>query len=319
MNETSNKRKMKAIRLRERGGPENFAYEDIEIPQVSGSELLIKVCAAAITPTELTWNSSYTTRKGTDRLPVTPSFEVSGIVERKGKEVMHLREGDAVYGLLDFWRDGAAAQYVVADADKIALKPENLDHVAASSLTLSGLTAWQSLFEQADLSSDERVLIHGASGGVGSLAVQLAHWKGAHVIGTCSKSKTALVQSLGANEVIDYASRKFEEVVEDVDLIVDTVGGETLSRSWQVLKEGGTLVTVADDIDPEMAESRNATGISFLVEPNRNQLREIASLADSGLLKPVVSEVYDLKNAREAYMAGLSGHNTGKIVLKVSE
>lgn len=309
--------KMKAIRMHRRGGPHDFIYEDVGIPEISGNQVLVRVYAAAITPTELSWNSSYVTRDGKERFPVTPSFEVSGVVEKTGTEVKHLRQGDEVYGLLDFWANGAAAEYVVCEADGMALKPETVNHVEAASLTLSGLTAWQALFEHGKLSSGDRVLIHGAGGGVGSLAIQLAHWKGAHIIGTCSSGKAMLVRNLGADEVIDYGSQDFEDILSGINLVLDTVGGETLNRSWKTLSKGGTIVTVADDIDPEIERRYGAHGISFLVQPNRKQLAEISRLVDSDILKPMVQEVFPLKDAENAYTSGLSNHNTGKIVLKV--
>lgn len=303
--------------MQTRGGPENLVYEDAEIPGISNGEVLIKVHAASITPTELTWNSSYTDKEGIDRLPSIPSFEISGVVDRVADGVNHLKEGDEVFGLLDFWRNGGAAEYVAIGASEIALKPANVDHIQAASLPLSGLTAWQALFDHGKLTSGKRVLIHGAAGGVGSLAVQLAHWKGAYVIGTCSKNKAPLVHQLGAEEVLDYNSQKFEEIIRGVDLVLDTVGGDTLKRSYQTVRKGGMIVTVADDINEEMLKKYQINGISFLVQPDRNELKEIAMLVDSGRIKPVIQEVYPLKDAEEAFRSGIENHNTGKIILRV--
>lgn len=308
---------MKAVRMHSRGGPENLKYEDADIPRISSGEVLIKVHAASITPTELTWNSSFTDRNGKDRLPSIPSFEISGQVHSVGERVNHLKEGDEVYGLLDFWRNGGAAEYLAIDASEISLKPTTVDHLSSASLPLSGLTAWQALFDHGKLSSGEKVLILGAAGGVGSLAVQLAHWKGAHVIGTCSKGKGALVRQLGADEVIDYNSQNFEEIVNDLDLVLDTVGGETLDRSYKTVRKGGMLVTVADDISEDLLKEFGINGVSFLVRPDRNELKEIAMLADKGIIKPVIQETFPLKDAREAFISGTVNHNTGKIVLRV--
>lgn len=309
--------RMKAVMTHARGGPENLVYEEARIPKISDGEVLIKVVAASITPTELSWNSSYTDRNGNDRLPSIPGYEISGVVDAVSEGVKHLKAGDEVYGLLDFWRNGGAAEYVAIDASGITLKPATIDHVSAASLPLSGLTAWQALFDHGKLSSGEKVLIHGAAGGVGSLAVQLASWKGAHVVGTCSRGKIPLVHQLGAEEAVDYASQKFEDLVEDVDLVLDTVGGETLNRSYQTVRKGGMVVTVADDIGDEMLQEFEIRGISFLVQPDRNELREIAMLVDSGKLKPVIQATFPLKKAKDAFKTGLSGHNTGKTVLRV--
>ncbi len=311
--------KMKAVRMHSRSGPENLFYEETNIPQLLDGEVLIEVHAASITPTELTWNSSYTTKDGQDRIPSIPSYEISGVVDKVSEKVHHLKQGDEVYGLLDFWRNGGAAQYVAIDAENIALKPVTVDHISAASLPLSGLTAWQALFDHGNLQRGQSVIIHGASGGVGSLAVQLAHWRGAHVIGTCSRSKHQLVSQLGADEIIDYKTQKFEEVAKKVDVVLDTVGGETLSRSYQTVKRGGVLVTVADDADGALAMERGIKAVSFLVRPDRNQLREIAMLVDSGKLRPVIQETFPLMNARQAFQSGINNHNTGKIVLEVKQ
>ena len=304
--------------MHSRGGPENLVYEEADIPKISRGEVLIRVHAASITPTELTWNSSFTDRNKKERFPVIPSFEVSGTVSGLSSEVNHLKVGDEVYGLLDFWRNGAAAEYVATDAAEITLKPSALDHISAASLPLSGLTAWQALFDHGHLIPGQVVLIHGAAGGVGSLAVQIAHWKGAEVIGTCSRGKEAIVRQLGANQVIDYGNARFEDVANGVDLVVDTVGGEVLNRSYQTVRRGGTVVTVADDINEELARKYGAKGISFLVEPNRRELREIALLADSGKIRPVIQETFQLRDARQAFISGIANHNTGKIVLRVT-
>ncbi len=319
MKKSETQERMKAVRMHARGGPENLVFEDVGIPEIRDGEVLIKVHAASITPTELTWNSSYTDDRGNERIPSIPSFEISGTVHKISDGVNHLKVGDEVFGLLNFWRNGGAAEYVAIEAAGIALKPATIDHVSAASLPLSGLTAWQALFDHGGLSAGKKVLIHGAAGGVGSLAVQLAHWKGAYVIGTCSKGKMPLVKQLGAEVVLDYNAQKFEELVKDVDLVLDTVGGETLNRSYQIVKKGCMIVTVADDINEELLRKYEIKGVSFLVQPDRNELREIAMLVDLGNVKPVVQETYPLKDAKDAFISGIRSHNTGKIVLKVVE
>ena len=309
---------MKAVRIHSRAGPEALVYEDAPVPKITKGDALIKVHAAAITPTEFTWNSTFTTADGKDRLPVVPSFEVSGTVQEVASDVSDFSVGDAVHGLLDFWRDGAAAEYVAARAVDLALKPRSLDHVHAAAVPLSGLTAWQALFDHANLSAGDRVLIHGAAGGVGTWAVQFAHWRGAHVIGTASPTKHAFLRELGADEVLDYTAVRFEDKIRDVDVILDAVGGETLERSWGVLRRGGVLVTVAGDAPEEKASKYGVRGVSFLVQPNRSQLTQISQLIDGGTVRPIIEAVYPLSRAREAYERGLLGHNRGKLVLQVS-
>jgi len=299
-----------------RAGPEALVYEEAPVPEPNEGDALIRVRAAGITPTEFTWCSTFTTKDKKDRLPVIPGFEVAGTVER-AQEGSGLSKGDQVYGLLDFWRDGSAAEYVAARASDMAPCPGSLDFIQAAAIPLSGLTAWQGLFDHAEVSQGDRVLVHGAGGGVGSYALQLARWKGAHVIATCSATKADLVRELGADEVIDYARTRFEEEVGGVDAVLDTVGGETLERSWGVIRKGGTLVTIVDDAPEAKATGYGVRGVSMLVEPSRSQLNEIARLVDQGKVRPIVKGVFPLSDARTAYEKGLSGHNTGKTVLKV--
>jgi len=309
---------MKAVRMHTRAGPEALVYEDVPVTKITKGDALIKVHATAITPTEFTWNSTFTTSDGKDRLPIVPSFEVSGTVQEVASDVSDLSVDDAVHGLLNFWRDGAAAEYVAARAADLAPKPRSLDHVHAAAVPLSGLTAWQALFDQANLSAGDRVLIHGAAGGVGTWAVQFAHWRGAHVIGTASRTKHDFLRELGADEVLDYTAVRFEDKIRDLDVVLDTVGGDTLERSWRILRRGGTLVTVAADAPAEKATKYGVRGVSFLVQPNRLQLVKISQLIDGGTVRPIVEAVFPLSRAREAYEQGLLGHNRGKLVLQVS-
>jgi NADPH:quinone reductase-like Zn-dependent oxidoreductase len=292
-------------------------YEDAPEPHVASGEALIRVHAAAITPTELTWNSTWTDSDGKDRRPIVPSFEVSGVVERVATGVSDLKPGDAVYGLLNFWRDGAAAEFVAARAADLAPMPKSLDHVRAAAVPLSGLTAWQALFDHADLAAGDRVLIHGAAGGVGTFAVQFAHCRGAHVIGTASKRNGGFLKELGADEALDYASVRFEDATRPVDVVIDTVGGDTLDRSWSVLRRGGVLVAIAGDVSEDKAAKFGVRGVSMLVQPNRQQLIQIAELIDAGNIRPIVDAVFPLPRSREAFERGLQAHNRGKLVLQV--
>ena len=310
---------MKAIRAHVRAGPEVLVYEDAPLPKISQGQALVKVHAAGITPTEFTWNSTFTTSDGRERLPTIPGFELSGTVQEVASGVSGLSVCDQVYGLLNFWRDGAAAEFAAVQANDLALKPRSLDHLHAAAVPLSGLTAWQALFDHARLSAGDQVLIHGAAGGVGSWAVQLAHWRGAHVIGTASKSNHTFLRELGADEVLDYTATRFEDNVRDVDVVLDTVGGDTLQRSWGILRKGGVLVTIVGDAPAEIAEKFGVRGVSMLVQPSRDQLNQIGQLIDGGTVRPIVQEVFPLARAREAYELGLRGHNRGKLVLQVSE
>jgi len=308
---------MKAVRTYVHAGPEALTYEDVAMPNITKGEALVKVYAAGITPTEFTWNSTFVTSDGKDRLPVVPGFEVSGVVDKVASDSCGLSQGDAVYGLLDFWRDGAAAEYVAVRACDLAVKPISLDHVHAAAVPLSGLTAWQALFDHAKLLAGDRLLIHGAAGGVGTWAVQFAHWRGAHVIATASAHNHEFLKGLGADEVLDYNSVRFEDEVRGADVVLDTVGGDTLERSWGILHRGGALVTIVGDAPAEKAAKFGVRAVSMLVQPSRDQLNQIGKLIDEDTVRPIVQHVFPLGRAREAYEQGLRGHNRGKLILQV--
>jgi NADPH:quinone reductase-like Zn-dependent oxidoreductase len=305
---------MKAIRLHTRGGPEAFVYDEAPQPHPEEGEVPVRVHAAAVTPTELAWVPTWTTPTGKPRqFPIILGHEFSGQVTAIGSRVTDVAAGDLVYGLNDWFRDGAQAEYCVARAKEVARKPRSVDHVGAAVTPISALTAWQGLIERGRLLAGQRVLIHGATGGVGVFAVQLARWRGAHVIGTASASNVAFVRGLGADEVIDYRAQRFEDVVHEVDVVFDTVGGETLERSWGLLKPGGRLVTIATS--GEGSQDPRMRGAFFIVQANRAQLAEIARLIDAGQLRPVVDAIFPLAQARLAY-EHKPAH--GKVVLRVA-
>src|SRR5256714_30177 len=274
---------MKASCLRGRGGPEAYAYEVAPQPRPGEGEGLVRVHAAGVIHTELSWVPTWTTRAGEPRpLPVIPGHEFSGEIAAMGAGVRDLGVGDLVYGLNDWYRNGAQADYCVALVADCAPKPASVDHVHAAATPISALTAWQGLVERAGLAAGQRVLIHGAAGGVGTIAVQLARWRGARVTGTASAANLDFVRGLGADEVIDYRAERFEDVVRDVDVVFDTVGGETLERSWGVLKPGGRLVTVA--ASGEQTTDARTRAADFTGEPNRTQLARMHPLISGGRL-----------------------------------
>jgi NADPH:quinone reductase-like Zn-dependent oxidoreductase len=307
---------MKAIGIHRRGGPEALVYEDAPIPALQPGDVLVRVHAAGISPAEFTWHI-WESPDGRSRLPFIPSHEVSGVVADIAPDVRDVEVGDAVYGLTDFFRDGGAAEYVAVRATELAPKPRSLDHASAAATPLSALTAWQALFDHARLTPGQRVLIHGASGGVGSFAAQLARWRGAHVIGTASARNADFVRKLGADDVIDYGATPFETVVRDVDVVLDTIGGATTEKSWSVLRRNGLLVTIVRQPSPEWTAGRAPRGLFFLVEPSRTQLNELSQLIDAGTIRPIVEAVYPLNRAREAYERGIREHPRGKLVLEV--
>jgi NADPH:quinone reductase-like Zn-dependent oxidoreductase len=311
---------MKAVRIHARGGPEQLFYEDAPQPQPTEGEVLVQVYATAVTPTELGWSTTWQTRTGAARHFPIPGHDLAGVVAGVGPGVTSVTVGEAVYALTDFHRDGAEAEFTIALPGELAPKPRTLDSVQAAAVPLSALTAWQALFEHASLVAGQTVFIHGAAGGVGVFAVQLAHWAGAHVIATASARNRDFLHELGANEVIDYTTTRFEEVVHEVDLVFDTVGGDTLQRSWQLIKPGGVLVTIVSP--PPSCEKAKALGIRpfwFVVEPNREELIQIGTLIDAGHLRPIIDTVFPLAQARQAYEQGARGHTRGKMVLRVGD
>src|SRR6266566_900116 len=267
---------------------------------------------------ELKWDVTYQTKAGSPRALPIPGRDLSGVVEAVGHGVTEPAKGDEVYAMLDYGCDGAEAEFTIALPNELAPKPRTLDHVQAAAVPLTALTAWQALFEHARLVAGQTVLIHGAAGGVGVFAVQLARWAGAQVIATASSSNSDFLRELGANEIIDYTTTRFEEVVHDVDLVFDTVGGDTLQRSWQVVKPGGVLVSVVSP-RPSFAEAQayNVRPVWFVVQPNREQLVRIGALIDEGKVRPIIDTVLPLSQARQAYEQGAKGHTRGKIVLRV--
>ena len=310
---------MKAIHTYARGGPERLICEDAPMPTLNSRDALVRVHATGITPAELTWDETYQNADGSDRLPSIPGHELAGVITALAPDVTGVQVGDAVYGLCDFARDGAAAEYIAVRATNLAPKPRTLGYEQTAAVPLSALTAWQALFRHGGLSENMRVLIHGAAGGVGTFAVQFARWRGAQIAVTASLRDAEFLRGLGADQVIDYTANRFDEKLHSIDLVLDTVGGETQERSWKVLRPGGVLIALTAPVPAAKAEQFGARGVFFIVEPSRDDLLEITRLIDSGKLKPIVAEVFPLARAREAFERGVHGHTRGKIVLKVRD
>jgi NADPH:quinone reductase-like Zn-dependent oxidoreductase len=313
---------MHAVRAHTRGGPEQLVYEEAPRPEPGSGEVLVAVKAASITRHELTWPETWTLSSdgtGPDRTPIIPSHEFSGIVAALGADVENLTVGDAIYGLIPFTRDGAAAEYVTMPAAILAAKPATVDHDHAAALPLAALSAWQALIDHADLQTGQHVLVHGGAGGVGSYVVQLAAVLGARVSATAAAANLEFVNDLGAEHVINYARDQFEDHVRDVDVVVDLVGGSTQSRSWSVLKPHGILVSLSAPPDQQEAERHGVRGVYFIVEPHQEALRSIAELVDHDQLAPVVDRVLPLMETRAGYEALEQGSRRGKIVIHVAD
>jgi NADPH:quinone reductase-like Zn-dependent oxidoreductase len=250
--------------------------------------------------------------------PYTLGFDVSGVIESAGEKVKDFKKGDEVFVYLPLGKGGGYAEFAVAGAKDVAKKPAKIDHTTAAAVPLAALTAWQALFDKADLKAGQTVLIQGAAGGVGHFAVQFAAAKGAKVFATASAENVEFVKGLGADRVIDYKKEKFEEIAKNVDVVFEMIGGETAAKSYQCLKEGGFFVSIVGPPDQAKLDERKAKGTAFLVQPNAKQLTEIAAMIDAGKVKPDVSKTFDLKDADKAQEWSKSGGSgRGKIVLIV--
>lgn len=312
-----NLKNMKAIRIHDFGGPEVLSIDDIEIPKPASDEVLIKVFATSVNPVDWKIREGQRKEKFPSKLPLTLGWDVSGTIETLGDSVKNFKVGDEVYGRPDPTRNGAYAEYIVVKANQINLKPNSIGHSEAAAVPLAGLTAWQGLFDHGLLKEGQKVLIHAAAGGVGSFAVQFAKAKGAYVIGTASSYNLDFIKKLGADEAIDYAMEDFETLLKDIDLVFDTIGGETQQKSISILKKGGRIITT---LMPEFQEEAKAKGVhieGFTAKSIPAQLAEIAKLIDNGKVKPIIEKVLPFTQARSAHIESEKGHTRGKIVLQV--
>jgi len=305
---------MKAIRAHEATGVSGLVFEEAPDPTYMFCEVLIKVAACGITHNELDW-PIWTCRAGHRRTSIIPAHEVSGVVAALGFGTAGVAVGDEVFGLTDQLRDGAAAEYVAVEARNVAPKPQTVDHVHAAAIPRAGLTAWQGLFDHGKLAEGQTVVIHGAGGAVGSMAVQLARWAGAEVIGTGRSHSRPLVTELGADRFIALDADRLEDEAGRADLVFDTIGTDVLTRSPGLLKPGGTLVTIKADAQPAATRDDIRT-VVFIQESSRAQLIELARLVDEGHVRPQVGAVYPLAQAAEAYGAKAAGGIPGRIVLQ---
>jgi NADPH:quinone reductase-like Zn-dependent oxidoreductase len=312
---------MKAIRIHNYGGPEVLQYEDAPRPKPQTGEVLIRVHAAGVNPIDWKVREGHMKDIWPHKFPLILGWDLSGVVEEVGPRPAaagQFKKGDEVYSLPDPTRDGAYADYIVVRESELALKPNSLHHIRAAAVPLAALTAWQSLFDTAQLQPGQRVLIHAGSGGVGHFAVQLAKWKGVYVFATASTRNQDLLRELGVDEPIDYTQQRFEDVGRNIDIVLDTLGGETQERSWSVLEKGGVLVSLVQPPSEEKAEELGVRAAIIGAQPNGAQLAEIANIIDSGRLAPVIDRILPLSEVRRAHELSKSGHTHGKIVLRVS-
>jgi NADPH:quinone reductase-like Zn-dependent oxidoreductase len=303
---------MRAVRIHEATGISGLACEQAPDATPMFGDVLVKVAACGITHTELDW-PIWTCRSGHQRASIIPGHEFSGTVAALGWGTAGIAVGDEVFGLIDAYRDGAAAEYIAIEAWDVAPKPATVDHAHAAAVPRAGLTAWQALFDHGRLTKGQTVLIHGAGGAVGSTAVQLARWAGADVIGTGRSRARALATELGASRFIALDEERLEDAAGKVDLVFDTVGGEVLAASAALVKPGGALVSV---VAPPPAAREDIRSLYFIQQPSGAQLNELAKLVDQGQLRPQVGAVYPLEEAAEAYTAKAAGGIPGRVILQ---
>ena len=310
---------MKAIVVHEYGGPEVLKYEDVARPEPKDGEILIRVIAAGVNPVDGLVRSGVYAKYFRTKLPLIPGYDVAGTVEQAGAKMTKFKAGDSVYAYLGLKDGGGYAEYAVATEKEASPKPKTLNYVEAAAVPLAAETAWQALIDTAKLRAGQTVLIHGGSGGVGSFAIQIAKAKGAKVIATASTANQDLLKELGADVAIDYTKTKFEDVAKEVDVVLDSVGKDTLARSYAVVKKGGFIVSLVGEPDSAQMQERGIRGAPLNVTANSVELAEITKLIEGKKIKPVVSEVLPLTDAAKAQAQAATHHTRGKIVLKVAE
>jgi NADPH:quinone reductase-like Zn-dependent oxidoreductase len=306
-----------AVRIHSYGEKEVLSLESTPIPSINPDDVLVKIHATSINPVDWKVRKGYLQSFLPHKLPLVLGWDFAGEIVALGEQVTQWKIGDAVYSRPDITRDGTYAEYIAVRAKEIASKPKTLNWQEAAAVPLVALTAWQSLYELAKLQKGEKVLIHAGAGGVGTFAIQLAKLRGAFVYTTCSTRNLDLLQSLGADTVIDYTQEDFSKL-RDIDVVFDTVGGETQEKSWQVLKRGGRLVSIINPPNVETATKHGVTPLFCFVQPNAVQLTELTNLIDAGKITIIIDSVFTLKDIAQAQTKSETGRARGKIVIQVA-
>jgi NADPH:quinone reductase-like Zn-dependent oxidoreductase len=309
---------MQALRAYTRADPTGLRYEETDVPTPGIGDVLLQVAAASFTPTELGWPSTWVDRAGKDRTPAIPGHEVSGTVVALGYGTTGLEVGDRAFGLTDWYRDGAAAQFVAVEARNLALKPASISDPDAGAVPLAGLTAWQALFVHGRLQPGESVIINAASGGVGTLAVQLARAAGVRVIGMARARARDLVLELGADVFVDVDGSQMDESLGDVAVVFDLVGGELMRRCSSMVRPGGIVVSAVESPAGPNPERDRYRSVFFVVEPDRGQLEELGRRVEAGSLRPIIGQQVALRDGARAFSAKEAGGIPGKVVLTPS-
>lgn len=310
---------MKAVRMHGYGGTEVLRVEEAPLPQPGAGEVRVRVVGAAVNPVDWKIRRGYLKDFIPHRFPLIPGWDVSGVVDALGEGASRFEVGDAVYSRPDIARDGTYAEFAVIREAELASKPATISHIEAASLPLAGITAWQALVGIARVQAGQRVLVHAAAGGVGSLAVQIAKARGAHVIGTASGANRALVESLGVDQFVDYRQETLAQAVRPVDAVFDTVGGAVQEASWPLLKAGGVLVSVTDPPPQDKAQAHGVRGEFLFIEPDAAVLAELARLVEGGQVRPLIGAEFALDDIVRAHELSETGRSRGKIVLYVGQ
>ena len=310
---------MKAIVIHEYGGPEVLKYEDVPRPEPKADQILIRVIAAGVNPVDGMIRSGMFAKDGNGAFPMVLGGDIAGVVERVGNKITKFKAGDPVFAYVSLDSGGGYAQYAVVPEGDAAPKPKSLTYVEAGAVPIVALTAWQALIDIAKLSAGQTVLIHGGSGGVGSFAIQIAKARGAKVIATASTANQDLLKQLGTDVAVDYTKQKFEDVAKDVDVVLDSVGKDTLTRSYGVVKKCGIIVSLVARPNQSDLEKHGIRGVALSVEPNSGELAQIGKLIDEKKIRVIVSQTFPLSEAKKAQEQVASGHTRGKIVLKLAE
>src|SRR5262245_32934926 len=309
---------MKAVVIHEYGGPDVLKYEDGPRPAPTDNQLLVRVIAAGVNPVDgMIRSGMFANEKRA--FPIILGGDIAGVVEKVGSKITKFKPGDPIFAYVSLDNSGGYAQYALVTEREAAPKPKLLTYVDAAAVPIVALTAWQALIDTAKLGSGQTVLIHGGSGGVGSFAIQIAKVRGAKVIATASTANQDFLKQLGADVAIDYTRQKFEDIAKDVDVVLDSIGRDTLARSYGVVRKGGTIVSLVARPNQAELDKHGVRGTALSVEPNSEELAEIGKLIDEKKIKVIVSQTFPLSQAKKAQEQVATGHTRGKIVLKVAD
>jgi NADPH:quinone reductase-like Zn-dependent oxidoreductase len=309
---------MKAIVMHGYGGPEVLKVEQVPRPEPKDDEVLIRVGASSINPVDVAIRKGYLAEL-VGKFPIIPGMDAAGVVEKTGSKVTRFKKGDPVFAFFTLAGEGGYAEFVVAKENEIAAKPKAVSYAQAAAVGAAGSTAWEALVDTAKLSAGQTVLIHGGSGGVGHFAIQIAKARGAKVLATASSANQDFLKQMGADVAIDYTKTKFEDIAKEVDVVLDSVGEDTLERSYGAVKKGGIIVSIVDEPKQARLDARGIRGVTLRCTPKADVLEELAKLMEAKKLTPVVSQTFPLTEVAKAQEQIATGHTRGKVTLQVSD